>query len=311
VSVSRAVRVAGPSLLLGTALVACTPVPKCQELEEPGVAEGAAGYALRFCGTGADDVDRVKIRIDDPDTDEPGPPVDVGATDFTIEFWMRAIRGENPARRVDCGPNAAWTYGNIVIDRDRYSQDREYGISLAGGRVVFGVRGAPEDPLTICGSTRVDDSAWHHVAVTRARADGSLRLFVDGRIDASAPRGPLGDISYPDDGVPGDFCGGPCVNSDPYLVFGAEKHDAGPNYPAFSGWLDEVRISTVIRYDAPFSPPERPFEPDALTVGLWHFDEGSGDTTADDSSVGSGAGQVRFGGPYRAPHWVVSGAPLR
>ena len=28
----------------------------------------------------------------------------------------------------------------------------------------------------------------------------------------------------------------------PYLVLGAEKHDAGPSYPSFFGFLDELRI---------------------------------------------------------------------
>src|SRR5215468_10410398 len=48
----------------------------------------AAGHSLRFNGAGAGDIDRVKIRVDDPLTAIPGPPADVGAGDFTIEFWL-------------------------------------------------------------------------------------------------------------------------------------------------------------------------------------------------------------------------------
>lgn len=93
---------------------------------------GPGGYALQFCGTGADDVDRVKVPIDDPATDDPGPPVDVGAEDFTIEWWMRAERSDNTAGPVECGSgNYNWIYGNIIIDRDRYLQDRKFGVSLA------------------------------------------------------------------------------------------------------------------------------------------------------------------------------------
>ena len=58
---------------------------------------GGAGYALRFHGNGVNDIDRVKIQIDDPATTAPGPPADVGATDFTLEFWFRALAAENPA----------------------------------------------------------------------------------------------------------------------------------------------------------------------------------------------------------------------
>jgi hypothetical protein len=65
----------------------------------PGV--GRAGdFALRFFGHGVDapDLDRVKIRIDDPALPaDPGPPVDVGAQDFTIEFWIKAQAADNPA----------------------------------------------------------------------------------------------------------------------------------------------------------------------------------------------------------------------
>lgn len=55
------------------------------------MAGAAQGHALRFFGQGvaAPDLDRVKIRIDDPATTVPGPPADIGATDVTIEFWVR------------------------------------------------------------------------------------------------------------------------------------------------------------------------------------------------------------------------------
>lgn len=43
---------------------------------------------------------------------------------------------------------------------------------------------------------------------------------------------------------------------------------------SFAGYIDEVRISTVARYDAhKISIPNRKFENDKETVALWHFDE--------------------------------------
>jgi hypothetical protein len=155
------------------------------------------------------------------------------------------------------------------------------------------------------------DNQWHHIAVQRRRADGWLWLYVDGRLEAQGD-GPDGDISYPDDGVPGNFCGGPCINSDPYLVLGAEKHDAGPQFPSFAGWLDEFRLSNVLRYAAAFTRPATPFLPDANTVALYHFDEGGGDLIIDTPGVSGGPshGVRRFGGSPAGPEWVVSGAPL-
>jgi len=274
-------------------------------------AASAGNYALRFFGNGVDDIDRVKIRVDDPATVEPGPPVDVGATDFTIEFWMRALAGENAAGSITCGATNLWITGNIIIDRDRFHANRAYGISLAGGRLAFGVDGPGTGSWTICGATRVDDGEWHHVAVTRERASGAMALYVDGVLDASVSSGPGGDISYPDDGVPGDFCDGPCTNSDPFIVLGAEKHDAGSAYPSFSGWMDELRYSTEIRYGGAFSPPTGRFVPDGSTVGLYHFDEGSGDVVGDTSGATGGPsdGVRRFGGSPAGPLWVTSTAP--
>ena len=188
---------------------------------------GGVDYALRFYGNGIDDIDRVKIRIDDPDNNLPGPPADIGATDFTLEFWMRANSSENTAPAVSCGQNIDWIYGNIVIDRDRFNQNRKFGISIAGGVLVFGVTGDDSSAIrdyTICGNRDVLDNEWHHVAVQRRRSDGWLWLYVDGILEAEGD-GPDGDVSYPDDGIPGDFCGGPCVNSDPFLVFAAEKYN--------------------------------------------------------------------------------------
>ncbi|HRE01485.1 MAG TPA: hypothetical protein PLV68_09300, partial [Ilumatobacteraceae bacterium] len=43
-----------------------------------------SGYSLRFFGTGRQDIDRVKLRLDPP------VPADIGATDFTLEFWVKA-----------------------------------------------------------------------------------------------------------------------------------------------------------------------------------------------------------------------------
>lgn len=126
-----------------------------------------AGYALRFFGNGADDIDRIKIQIHDVTTDISGPPADIGATDFTIEFWMKAQASENGAPAVQCGRNINWIYGNIIFDRDRYNQGRKFGASIAGNHIVFGIRGAGT-------GTRYRRSGGRH-----------LRLLLDGR-----PMGP-------------------------------------------------------------------------------------------------------------------------
>lgn len=247
----------------------------------------APGYSLRFYGHGVDDIDRAKLPVQ---TTAGSLPTDIGATDFTIEFWLRGLSSENRGAAVTCGQNEDWIYGSIVLDRDRFSEGRKFGLSVdSGGRVVFGVTNADRAVRTICGVSSVLDGNWHHVAVQRRASDGQLWLFVDGRLDATET-GPAGDLSYPD-GVevtyrgptycqgPGGAWGGYCRN-EPFIVLGAEKHDAGASdgnpaaYPSFSGWLDELRLSSVLRYAGAFVAPAAPFTADASTAALYHFDEG-------------------------------------
>ncbi len=180
---------------------------------------------------------------------------------------MRAASG-NDAGPVSCGANIDWILGNVIVDRDRFSQDRKYGISLAAGRIVFGVSGAGTGDRTICGTTDLRDSQWHHVAVQRRRSDGFMWLYVNGQLQASAD-GPDGDISYPDNGVPLNFCNGPCTDSDPFIVLAAEKHDVGSAYPSYSGWLTEVRSSSSLRYAGNFTRPTASFQADADTAALY------------------------------------------
>lgn len=269
-----------------------------------------AGKSLRFLGNGTGDIDRVKIAIDNPTDDLPGPPADVGATDFTIEFWLRSHRADNQAAAIECGEGIEWINGNIVVDRDRYNQERKFGISLTDGRVAWGVSSDDAD-FTLCGTSDLRDNQWHHIAVTRRMADGVMTIFVDGKQEATGD-GPDGDVSYPDAETPGDFCDGPCINSDPYLVIGAEKHDAGPAYPSFSGWIDELRLSTVVRYTANFTRPMLPFTPDKETAALYHFDEVMGNTVVDSSGAEGGPsnGELKVGGDPSGPIRFTSDAPL-
>lgn len=278
----------------GDALVTDAPVPT------------GFGKALRFRGNGTNDQDRVKVRIDQPGQTSGTWPADVGATDFTIEWWMKGALAENAAKAVSCGNVLGWINGNIIVDRDRYNGDRKLGVSIGAGKVAFGVTGAATGDTTICGTTNVLDGAWHHVAVERRRSDGRMWIFVDGAIQAEAD-GPDGDVSYPNGAQPGNFCGGPCTNSDPFLVLGAEKHDADPvNYPAFSGTMDELRLSTTLRYSAPFTRPTQPFATDAQTLALYHFDEGQGDVVSDTSGAAGGPsnGERKLGGNPAGPEWV-------
>lgn len=253
-----------------------------------------AEAALRFLGNAHNDDHRVKIQIDAlPPNSDPGPPADIGNEDFTLEFWMKATSVNNPINSgLPCGANYDWIWGNIIIDRDRYNQGRAFGISVDNGRLRFGTMNATFAAYTICGTSNVLNNEWHHVAVQRRRSDGWMQLFVNGELEAQGD-GPDGDISYPDDGVPGNYCDGRlCDFSDPFLVIGVEKHDVAEDY---NGLITELRLSNILRY--PATVVKQAFVSDSNTMALYHFDEGSG-TTANDTSGAMGGpshGEIKTG----------------
>jgi hypothetical protein len=248
--------------------------------------------SLRFQGNGENDIDRVKIPINDPPR-----PADLGSSDFTIEWWMKSIPGENNTG--SCTPGGEnWASGNHILDRSVHDEDGsgEYGVSLADGRIAFGINNGTESD-TLCGVTDVADGDWHHVAITRG-LDGSMRIFIDGTLDAETS-GPSGGISYPDDHVE-------THPNDPYLVIGAEKFDLDLIlYPSFSGWIDEIHASNILRYVEDFTPSTEPVFPDGSSVALYHFDEGTGDFINDTSGSWSGPsnGTMFFGGDPAGPEW--------
>jgi hypothetical protein len=256
-----------------------------------------AQFALRFFGNAWGDIDRIKVLIDDEETG--GLPVDIGAIDSTLEWWMKA-RSANNESPACAAVKDSWMLGNNLFDRDISGDGDhgEFGVSLMDGKIAFGVNQG-SDGTTICGSIDVADNQWHHIALTRNVGDGQMMIFVDGQLDSEGI-GPAGDISYRDGRANQD------PQQDPFLVIGARKADLGP---AYMGLLDEIRVSSVRRYVAPFSRPTSPFAVDEDTVALYHFDEGHGNRIGDSSENPDGPsdGYRLYGGdPENGPEWELS-----
>lgn len=268
-----------------------------------------ANYALWFNGSALANVGRVQIPID---TGARG--ADVGATDFTLELWLRANASDNMAFDATrtagntCGVSDGWIHGSVIVDRDIVgaAQNGDYGLALLGGRPAFGINNGLTG-TTLCGITSVTDGQWHHVAVTRRRSDGWLRIWVDGRLDAEMD-GPDGDVSYLD--------GRAGTAIDPYLVIGGRKIDSDPALkPSFKGWVDELRLSNTVRYSATFQPAGR-LVLDNAVVAHYRFDEASGAGTCT-GSVGdafpaspAASGVCLNGGNPTAPLWAVNDNPI-
>lgn len=244
--------------------------------------------SVRFYGNGFGDIDRIKIPLDNPHK-----PVDVGL-DFTIDFWMKALPGLNSANFCD---GTQWYFSNIMIDRDVDGPGDygDFGIGLGNRKIMVGIEKLNFGPIGLCGSSIVDDGQWHHVAVVRKSSNGAIKLFIDGVLeDEVMTSSATGDISYRDNRPTSQ------PNSDPFLVFGAEKHDY-PGSLYFNGWLDEIRISDTLRYNTNFTPPTAPYATDNRTVALYHLNEGSGTAIQDALNVSNGF--MNVGGSPQGPVW--------
>jgi hypothetical protein len=72
----------------------------------------------------------------------------------------------------------------------------------------------------------------------------------------------------------------------------------------YEGIIDEVRVSSIVRYKSSFDVPTHAFNPDERTAILLHFDEGIGAETKDASDNGNNGkleGDAKF---------VDAGAPI-
>jgi serine/threonine protein kinase/formylglycine-generating enzyme required for sulfatase activity len=119
----------------------------------------------------------------------------------------------------------------------------------------------------------------HRTHVAGVWTPEESRLYVDGKLAAKGPsfRSKLPPIEHP---------GGTLGGSD------------------FEGMIEEVRFSSVARYDKEFTPESR-FEPDQHTLALFHFEEGSGDTVKDSSAKGFD-GKIVGGAKWVKPSGVTT-----
>ena len=113
---------------------------------------------------------------------------------------------------------------------------------------------------------------WHHIAY---QSNGPHTTMIVNDFVAIWPHGfPLGpNASLPQDFVLGGF--GKII-----------EQPVGWFWDFFPGYIDEVRISTIPRYDVNkkgFMPDDK-FKNDAKTAALWHFDEPSGTREFSDAS---------------------------
>jgi len=202
------------------------------------------------------------------------PGVVAGVTgDYTIETWVYWKGGLAFQRIFDFGNDQSnW----IVLTPATPAGVARFGIDL-GGSLQY-----------VDGVTAFPINAWTHVAVTYNSTTNAVTIYINGVADATGTitthLSALGSTT--------NNWLGKSEFSDPY----------------FKGQIEEFRISNVVRYTANFTPPTMEFTPDANTVALYHFNEGSGQTTADASGNGFNGvlGATTAVEPAADPTWVVN-----
>ncbi|PLX88341.1 MAG: hypothetical protein C0619_12960, partial [Desulfuromonas sp.] len=179
---------------------------------------------------------------------------DLDLETFTIEAWIYPLAGRNMFIAGDSG------YFLRVKQQDPTTTLIEFGVLTDlpyDYRPVFA--GTTEAPLKL--------NQWNHVAGMADSINGELRIAVNGALSGTTEILGIVDVAEFDQ----TFSIG---NPYPSATFGDEP---------FVGRIDEVRLSSSIRYTAPFIP-EAVFANYADTVGLWHFDEAEDATNFMDSS---------------------------
>jgi hypothetical protein len=206
----------------------------------------------------------------------------------TVEMWFRP-----DSVLTDDTHNPDFTYLFSKNLGGNNPGDLGLGWRRSEGRLLFFMQdGAVTTNLE--SSDKVDEvffPRWYHVAVTWNTAD-SMRIFLDGVQQSSIASAV------------------PLLGGSMALGIGNGAADLwNERYEGFRGMIDEVRVSVVERYTENFDLPTAPYVNDALTLALWHFDEGSGDTAADATGngfVGSLGGFDLDGNsdPGSVPTWV-------
>ena len=204
-----------------------------------------------------------------------------------------SLTGDGATTNVLNGKGAAtweaWVYpeATAMNSRDIWWFKTQSRFAVEQGRLSYYLRTTTTAAAwTFLGTAQVTQDAWNHVAFTY---DGTQ---VVGYINGT-----------PTDTV---ALSGAIYNDASVLYMGA----ANTNGNAWYGYLDEVRVSDVVRYSGDFTPPDDPFLVDGNTLLLYHFDEGEGITTEDASETGADLTFVAGGWTEHTGSHPISTTPM-
>jgi len=176
-----------------------------------------------------------------------------GLSSLTIEGWFKYINA-NGIRSL-YGSNTTQQTAINIPNGQNYLQ---YQVRTITSSTVY----------SNTGTGFLLPNTWNHFALTYDESTGTARGFLNGRLD------------YERTGITGTIL----ASATQYI--GYNSTNGGYMY----GFLDEYRISNSIRYTSDFTSSTAPFTSDDNTLGLYHLDDGTGQTATDSSSNGLNGG---------------------
>jgi hypothetical protein len=196
--------------------------------------------------------------------------VTFGTADFTWEFWFRTNlkptsgNGRFPIMLKNNGA-AAFAAGQGwmgVYDRHE-STNNNTKITVWNPIYYYTISANP----MLRSTSTVSNNTWYHVAVVRD--NGTFKLYFNGNLEAST----TANINI-------ETSSGTTTIRDMRIGMGDVVNDN-----SYNGWIDEVRISSNVRYTANFTPSAFSFTSDANTLLLMHADGADASTTFTDDNT--------------------------
>ncbi len=180
------------------------------------------------------------------------PPSSLDLTTFTIEAWVFPLANQDMLIVADSA-----YYVMVKAQTATHPLGVEFAVLTSTGYPAYQFFAGNLNPFKL--------NQWNHVVGMVDNSTRNLWVGINGEL--TGPLSLAGDVntSYP------------------------QTFSLGNSYPSnlgnfpFIGRIDEIRLSSRMRYSANFTPASL-LDPDGSTVGLWHFDETAGATSFVDSS---------------------------
>ena len=210
-----------------------------------------------------------------------GRPLPNGTEEFTVEAW---IYPTTPPDK-DTAGTILYQQVRMLIVNDEFQPflnnlANALNIDPPKGDLILlmsaYIEGKPGRRLSF--PIPLKQNQWHHIAY---QSKGPHTTMIVNDFVAIWPHGfPLGHDLDPRGLLPLDFM----LGGFGKIIQMPVKEEQF--YDSFTGYIDEVRISTEARYDVEKKDfmPEGKFKKDAKTIALWHFDEPSGTREFSDAS---------------------------